>query len=396
LPQRREGRKEISNLVFLRDLCVFAASDYIKGFIYIMARVFNFSAGPAVLPEEVLERARAELMDWHDAGMSVMEMSHRGKEFIRIAEQAETDLRELLNVPPNYKVLFLQGGASAQFALVPMNLLDGKQKADYINTGAWSKKAISEAKKYCNINVAATSEASKFSTIPKQEDWKLDSDAAYVHYTPNETIGGVEYHWVPETGGVPLVADMSSTILSRPIDVSRYGLIYAGAQKNIGPAGLTLVIVREDLLGHAAAGTPSVFDYKVQADNGSMSNTPPTFAWYIAGLVFDWLKRRGGLAAMAEINQRKAKKLYDAIESSGGFYRNPVDPGCRSWMNVPFTMSDSSLDEDFLKGAKAAGLVQLKGHRSVGGMRASIYNAMPEGGVDALINFMQEYSKKKG
>jgi phosphoserine aminotransferase len=361
-----------------------------------MTRIFNFSAGPAVLPEEVLEQARTELLDWHGAGMSVMEMSHRGKEFISIAEKAEVDLRELLDIPSNYKVLFLQGGASAQFATVPLNLLRGKEQADYINTGSWSKKAISEAKKYCRVNVAASSEGTKFSSIPQRKTWELDPEAAYVHYTPNETIGGVEFHWIPETGGTPLVADMSSTLLSRPIDVSRYGVIYAGAQKNIGPAGLTLVIVREDLLGGAATGTPSVFDYQVQADSDSMSNTPPTFAWYVAGLVFDWLKRNGGLAAMAVINQRKAKKLYDAIESSGGFYRNPVEPDCRSWMNVPFTLVDPSLDEAFLQGAKAAGLIQLKGHRSVGGMRASIYNAMPEAGVQALIDYMQNFIENKG
>jgi phosphoserine aminotransferase len=361
-----------------------------------MTRVFNFSAGPAVLPEEVLAQAQEELLDWHGRGLSVMEMSHRGKEFMGIAAQAEADLRELLGVPASYKVLFLQGGATAQFALVPLNLLRGKKSADYINTGQWSKKAITEARKFCAVNVAASAEAIKFTAIPAQQDWKLDPNAAYVHYTPNETIGGVEFSWIPDTGSVPLVADMSSTILSRPLDVARYGLIYAGAQKNVGPAGLALVIVRADLIGGAAPGTPSMFDYKVQADEGSMHNTPPTFAWYVAGLVFQWLKRRGGLAAMARINERKAKKLYAYIDSSGGFYRNPVASSCRSWMNVPFVLKDSVLDGVFLRGAEAAGLVQLKGHRSVGGMRASIYNAMPEEGIDALIEYMRDFIKNKG
>jgi phosphoserine aminotransferase len=361
-----------------------------------MTRIFNFSAGPAVLPAEVLQQAKEELLDWHGSGMSVMEMSHRGKEFIAIAEKAEADLRELMNIPANYKVLFLQGGASAQFAMVPLNLLRGRKSADYINTGEWSKKAIKEARKFGGVNVAATSEATNFSTVPPQKDWKLDPDAAYVHYTPNETIGGVEFGFVPQTGNVPLVADMSSTILSRPIDVTQYGLIYAGAQKNIGPAGLTIVIVREDLIGAAAAGTPSMFDYKIHAENGSMYNTPPTYAWYIAGLVFEWLKKKGGLKGMAEINRRKADKLYAFIDASGGFYRNPVEKPSRSWMNVPFTLKSVTLDEPFLKGAKAAGLIQLKGHRSVGGMRASIYNAMPEAGVDALIAYMQDFLRKNG
>ncbi|OGI49182.1 MAG: phosphoserine transaminase [Candidatus Muproteobacteria bacterium RIFCSPHIGHO2_12_FULL_60_33] len=361
-----------------------------------MARVFNFSAGPAVLPEEVLQQAKEELLDWHGSGMSVMEMSHRGKEFIAIAEKAEADLRELMNIPANYKVLFLQGGAAAQFAMVPLNLLRGKKSADYINTGEWSKKAIKEARKFGGVNIAATSEATNFSTVPPQKDWKLDPDAAYLHYTPNETIGGVEFSFVPQTGGVPLVADMSSTILSRPVDVTRFGVIYAGAQKNIGPAGLTIVIVREDLIGGAAANTPSMFDYKIHVENASMYNTPPTYGWYIAGLVFDWLKKKGGLKAMAEINQRKAEKLYACIDSSGGFYKNPVEKHSRSWMNVPFTLKDAALDEPFLKGTKAAGLVQLKGHRSVGGMRASIYNAMPEAGIDALIAYMQDFMRKNG
>jgi phosphoserine aminotransferase len=361
-----------------------------------MGRVYNFSPGPAVLPEEVLSQARDELLDWHGSGVSVMEMSHRGKEFIAIAQKAESDLRELLSIPANYKILFLQGGASAQFAMVPINLLRGRQKADYINTGEWSKKAIKEAKRFCAVNVAASSEASNFAAAPKQGDLKLDPEAAYVHYTPNETIGGVEFSYIPATGNVPLVADMSSTLLSRPIDVSKYGLIYAGAQKNIGPAGLTIVVLREDLLGQALPTAPSMFDYKIHADNESMYNTPPTYAWYIAGLVFEWLKNKGGLKGMAAINQRKADKLYGYIDASDGFYRNPVEKASRSWMNVPFTLKDAALDEAFLKGAKGAGLVQLKGHRSVGGMRASIYNAMPESGVDALIAYMQEFARKNG
>src|SRR3989344_1260284 len=309
-----------------------------------MTKVFNFSAGPAVLPAEVLLRAQQELTDWHGSGMSVMEMSHRGKEFMAIAAKAEADLRELLSIPANYKVLFLQGGASAQFAMVPMNLLRGKKGADYINTGEWSKKAIKEAKQYCTVNVAASSEAVKFTTVPPREEWKLDPQAAYVHCVTNETIGGVEYSSIPDVGDVPLVADMSSTILSRPVDVKRFGLIYAGAQKNIGPAGLTIVIVREDLIGQALPGTPAMFDYKVHADNESMYNTPPTYAWYIAGLVFEWLKQQGGLTGMARINERKAQKLYAFIDGSRGFYRNPVEPRCRSWLNVPFTLADAALD----------------------------------------------------
>jgi phosphoserine aminotransferase len=361
-----------------------------------MSRVYNFSAGPAVLPEEVLEQARQEMLDWRGSGMSVMEMSHRGKEFMSIAEQAEADLRELMAIPEGYKVLFLQGGASQQFAMVPMNLLRGKAGADYINTGAWSKKAISEAKRYCTVNVAGSSEASKFSTVPAQYDLALKPDAAYVHYTPNETIGGVEFPYVPETGDVPLVADMSSTILSRPVDVSRYSLIYAGAQKNIGPAGLTVVIVREDLVSEQVVdGTPTMLRYATHAADGSMYNTPPTFGWYLAGLVFQWIKMQGGLAGMAEINRRKAEKLYAAIDGSS-FYKNPVDPACRSWMNVPFTLANPELDATFLSEAKKAGLVTLKGHRSVGGMRASIYNAMPEAGVQALVDFMANFEKRNG
>ena len=360
-----------------------------------MSRVFNFSAGPAMLPQAVLEKAQQEMLDWHGSGMSVMEMSHRGKEFMSIAAQAEADLRELMDISDDYAVLFLQGGASSQFAMVPLNLLGNKKTADYINTGAWSKKAIAEAKRYCDVNVAASSEESKFTTVPAQNDWSLNPDAAYVHYTPNETIGGVEFPFVPDTGNVPLVADMSSTILSRPVDVSRYGVIYAGAQKNIGPAGLTVVIVRKDLMGNPSAGTPTMFDYQVQAENGSMYNTPPTYSWYLAGLVFAWVKEQGGLAKMAEINKRKADKLYAAIDDSG-FYANPVDPVSRSWMNVPFTLANPELDSVFLEESKEEDLTTLKGHRSVGGMRASIYNAMPEEGVNNLIAFMAEFERRHG
>ncbi|MEW6132940.1 MAG: 3-phosphoserine/phosphohydroxythreonine transaminase [Pseudomonadota bacterium] len=360
-----------------------------------MSTIYNFSAGPAVLPKAVLQQVQTELVDWHGCGMSVMEMSHRGKEFMGIAAEAEADLRALMNIPANYKVLFLQGGASAQFAMVPMNLLRGKTSADYLNTGEWSKKAIKEAKKFGSVNVVASSEDRNFSYAPEQSAWKLDPDAAYVHYTPNETIGGVEIFWTPETGDVPLVADMSSTILSRPIDVSKYGLIYAGAQKNIGPAGLTIVIVREDLLGQTVAGTPTMYDYKTHADNGSMYNTPPTFAMYVAGLVFKWIAAQGGLAAMEKINREKAKLLYDLLDSSD-FYHSPVAKENRSLMNVPFTLRDAALDEAFLKGAKERGLLQLKGHRSVGGMRASIYNAMPREGVQALVDYMREFEKSRG
>ncbi|MEX0960239.1 MAG: 3-phosphoserine/phosphohydroxythreonine transaminase [Burkholderiales bacterium] len=360
-----------------------------------MGRVVNFSAGPAVLPEEVLSQARDEMLDWRGSGMSVMEMSHRGKEFMSIAEAAETDLRELLAIPGNYKVLFLQGGATAQFAMVPLNLLRGGNSADYVHTGEWSKKAIAEARKFCAVNVAASSEDRNFSYVPQQSAWKPDPRAAYLHITSNETIGGVEFHCTPETGTVPLVADMSSHILSRPVDVSRYGLIYAGAQKNIGPAGLAIVIVRDDLVGHAPKNTPAMMDYRIHAENGSMYNTPPTYGIYIAGLVFQWLKRKGGLAAMEQENIAKAGMLYNYIDSTA-FYESPVAVEDRSRMNVPFRLKDESLDEAFLKEAKGRGLVQLKGHRSVGGMRASIYNAMPAEGVRALVDFMREFEAAHG
>ena len=360
-----------------------------------MDRIYNFSAGPAVLPREVLEQARDELLDWHGCGMSVMEMSHRGKEYMSIQAQAEADLRELMGIPANYKVLFLQGGASSQFAMVPMNLLRGKASADYLNTGEWSKKAIKEAKKFGQVNVVASAEDKKFTYAPTQDAWKLDANAAYVHYTPNETIGGVEIFWTPETGDVPLVADMSSNILSRPIDVSKFGLIYAGSQKNIGPAGVTVVIVRDDLIGQTVAGTPTMMDYKTHGDNESMYNTPPTYPIYISGLVFSMLKRKGGLAAMEQANIAKANLLYGYMDSTD-FYNSPVALENRSRMNIPFTLKDAALDEDFIKGAKARGLVQLKGHRSVGGMRASIYNAMPIEGVVALVDFMKEFEKARG
>jgi phosphoserine aminotransferase len=359
-----------------------------------MTRVFNFSAGPAALPQEVLEQLRDEMLDWHGHGMSVMEMSHRGKAFVGIAQQAEADLRELLAVPAGYKVLFLQGGATAQFAAVPLNLTAPGASADYVNTGAWSKKAIAEAKRYVKVNVAADAGAN-YSTVPSEGQWQRTPNAAYLHYTPNETIGGVEFPFIPQTGDVPLVADMSSTILSRPIDVSRFGVIYAGAQKNIGPAGLVVVIVREDLLGRARPDVPTVFDWAAMAADGSMLNTPATYSWYVAGLVFQWLKRQGGLAAMEASNRAKATQLYGAIDTSG-FYRNPVTIESRSWMNVPFTLPNPDLDKPFLDGARKAGLVALEGHRSVGGMRASIYNAMPLAGVTALVDYMSEFQRRHG
>lgn len=360
-----------------------------------MPRVYNFSAGPAMLPEPVLERARDEMLDWRGSGMCIAEMSHRGKEFMSVAAAAEADLRALLAIPDEYRVLFLQGGASTQFAMVPMNLLRGGGAADYLNTGSWSKKAIAEARRYCTVNVAASTESDRFTRAPAPSELRLDPGAAYVHYTPNETIEGVEFPYVPETGRVPLVADMSSTLLSRPIDISRFGLIYAGAQKNIGPAGLTLVIVRADLIGRPIEGTPTMFDYRIHAENDSMYNTPPTYAWYLAGLVFQWLRELGGLEAMAAINARKAGLLYEAIDASG-FYANPVSPESRSWMNVPFTLADPALDDTFLKESKAVGLTTLKGHRSVGGMRASLYNAMPEAGVAALVDFMRDFERRHG
>ncbi|WP_415883567.1 3-phosphoserine/phosphohydroxythreonine transaminase [Neptuniibacter sp. QD34_54] len=358
-----------------------------------MTRKYNFSAGPAGLPSEVLLQAQEELLDWHGKGLSIMEMSHRSKEFVSVAEAAEQDLRDLMGIGSDYKVLFLQGGATSQFSMIPMNLLRGKTTADYINTGIWSKKAIQEASRYCDVRIAASSEGNGFTAVPSQSELELNAEAAYLHYTPNETIGGLEFDYVPQSGDVPLVADLSSTILSREIDVNQFGLIYAGAQKNIGPAGLTVVIVREDLLGDVVAGTPTMFDYKVHADAESMCNTPPTYGWYLAGLVFKWLKAQGGVAAIQAANQRKQEKLYAAIDASD-FYANPMASANRSWMNVPFTLADDALDKLFLEQAEEAGLLNLKGHRSVGGMRASIYNAVPEEAVDALIAFMQQFEKQ--
>jgi phosphoserine aminotransferase len=357
-----------------------------------MSRIFNFSAGPAMLPAEVLSRAGDEMLDWRGSGMSVMEMSHRGPEFISIYEEAERDLRELLAIPKSYKILFLMGGATLQFAQVPMNLLRGKDKADYVVTGEWSKRAIKEARKFCDAAVAASSEDKNFTYAPKE--WKVRPDAAYVHYCSNETIGGVEYHAVPQAE-IPLVADASSHFLSRPIEVSKFALIYAGAQKNAGPAGVTMVIVREDLTGQVTKGTPSVMDYKLQADADSMLNTPATYPLYICGLVFKWLKQQGGVAQIEKRNIAKAKLLYDHLDQSQ-FFRNPVAKEDRSRMNIPFTLKNAALDAEFLKGADARGLVQLKGHRSVGGMRASIYNAMPLEGVQKLVEYMREFEKKHG
>ncbi|MGE5337830.1 MAG: 3-phosphoserine/phosphohydroxythreonine transaminase, partial [Gemmatimonadota bacterium] len=349
----------------------------------------------AVLPKEVLQRAADEMLDWHGSGMSVMEMSHRGKEFISIAAKAEADLRTLLAIPADYAVLFLQGGAIGENAIVPMNLMNGRKVIDFVHTGEWSKKSIKEAKKYAQVNIAASAEDRNFTYVPARETWQLTPDAAYVHICSNETIGGVEYHWTPDTGAVPLVADMSSHILSRVIDVSKYGAIYGGAQKNVGPAGLTLVIVRRDLLDRALPITPSAFHWKEQAENDSMLNTPPTYAIYVAGLVFEWLLAKGGVAAIERQNIAKANLLYDYLDSTA-FYTNPVAKADRSRMNVPFKTRDEALDAAFVKGAEARGLLQLKGHRSVGGMRASIYNAMPIEGVQALVDYLREFEKKNG
>jgi len=360
-----------------------------------MERIFNFSAGPAVLPREVLEQARDEMVNWQGCGMSVMEMSHRGKEFMGIAGQAESDLRELMGIPANYKVLFLQGGATLQFAQVPLNLMNGRS-ADYLVTGDWSKKAWMEAQRHGSARLVASTEAEGFTRFPAAAEMDLDPTAAYLHVCTNETIRGVETFdeaLLPTT--VPLVADMSSHILSRPMDVSHYGLIYAGAQKNVGPAGVCLVIVREDMLGKASSSIPTLLDYAIQAENGSMLNTPPTFGIYMAGLVFKWLLRQGGLAGMEKINAAKARLLYDAIDATD-FYRNPVAPANRSRMNVPFTLADGNLDETFIAEAKKHGIVQIKGHKSVGGMRASIYNAMPIEGVQALVDFMKAFEKSHG
>jgi phosphoserine aminotransferase len=358
-------------------------------------RAFNFAAGPAALPLQVLEQVRSELLDWHGSGSSVMEVSHRSRAFMEVAQDAERDLRELLGIPRGYRVLFMQGGASAQFTAIPLNLAEPASTADYLLTGAWSKKASAEAGRYCRVQIGADEAASGYCTVPEAAALKLSSDAAYVHYTPNETIGGVEFPYIPDAGATPIVADMSSTLLSRPFDVARCGLIYAGAQKNIGPAGLTVVIVREELLGRARSGTPSVWDYAHVAEQASMLNTPPCFAWYVAGLVFKWLRSQGGLAAIGERNRMKAQLLYASIDASG-FYRNPVARNCRSWMNIPFTLARPALDAAFLSAAAAAGLTNLAGHRSVGGLRASLYNAVPLAAVEALSAFMKEFERRHG
>ncbi|ABP79997.1 3-phosphoserine aminotransferase [Stutzerimonas stutzeri A1501] len=361
----------------------------------VSKRAFNFCAGPAALPEAVLQRAQAELLDWHGKGLSVMEMSHRSDDYTAIAKKAEQDLRDLLAIPSNYKVLFLQGGASQQFAEIPLNLLPEGGVADYVDTGIWSRKAIEEARRFGHVNIAATAKPYDYFAIPGQNDWQLSDGAAYLHYASNETIGGLQFDWVPELGDTPLVVDMSSDILSRPIDVSKFGLIYAGAQKNIGPSGLVVVIVREDLLGHARSVCPTMLDYKIAADNGSMYNTPATFSWYLSGLVFEWLKEQGGVEAMEKRNRAKKDMLYGAIDASD-FYTNPIAVNARSWMNVPFRLADERLDKAFLAGADARGLLNLKGHRSVGGMRASIYNAVGLDAVEALVAYMAEFEKEHG
>ncbi len=360
-----------------------------------MARVINFSAGPGVLPLDVLQQAQAELVDWQNLGMSVMEISHRSKAFIKVAEQAEADLRDLMQIPSEYAVLFLQGGATTHFALIPMNLSTKDQATDYLVTGSWSEKAMKEARAIRKVGIVADGAALNYMDVPDRQSWKLNSEAAYFHYCSNETISGLEMHSPPAVGSVPVIADMSSTILSRPVDVSRYGMIYAGAQKNIGPSGIVVLIVRKDLLARAPADLPPILKYSAHAAEGSMLNTPPTFAWYFSGLVFAWLKRQGGLEKMAELNQRKANRLYTAIDASS-FYKNPVAKAYRSWMNVPFTLPSEALDGEFLKQAERAGLTNLKGHRSVGGMRASIYNAMTEEGVIALVDFMTDFEKRHG
>lgn len=358
-------------------------------------RVYNFCAGPAALPLEVLQQAQTELLDWHGKGLSIMEMSHRGADYTAVAAEAEQDLRDLLLIPNNYKVLFLQGGASQQFAQIPLNLMRHDQKADYIDTGIWSKKAIEEASRFVAVNVAASGKEYNYLAIPGQNEWQLSKDATYVHYTANETINGVEFDWIPEVGDVPLVSDLSSNILSQPIDVSKFGLIYAGAQKNIGPSGLVVVIIREDLLGNARSDCPTMLNYKVAADNDSMYNTPPTFSWYLAGLIFKWLKKQGGLDAMKKINEQKKDLLYGYIDSTE-FYNNPINPSNRSWMNIPFRLIDERLDKLFLEKADANGLLNLKGHRTVGGMRASIYNAVDLDAVQALVDFMKVFEKEHG
>lgn len=362
-----------------------------------MRNIFNFGAGPAMLPEEVLLQAQAEMLDWHGTGMSISELGHRGPEFKIVAEQTEADLRELMEIPKNYHVLFLAGGGTTQFAMVPLNLLGKKKSADYIETGIWSQKAVEEAKRYGNVNVAARTEhQDHLAYIPQQKDWTIDENAAYLHYTPNETIAGIEFQWVPKTGNVPLVADMTSMIASRPLDINDFGIIYAGVQKNLGMAGMTIVIIREDLIQDPLPNTPSLYSYKLQAENHSFYNTPPTYAWYMTGLVLAWMKRQGGIKAIYEINLRKAKKLYTLIDEHSDFYINHIQPDCRSLMNVMFHLQDETLTNDFLKQAEALGLTNLRGHRVSGGVRASIYNAMPEEGVNLLADFMRDFAKRNG
>lgn len=362
-----------------------------------MQRKYNFGAGPATLPQEVLEQVQQELLDWQGTGVSVMELGHRTTDFSeRVLFPAINELKELMAIPDNYKIVFITGGASSQFSMVPLNLLNNKTEADYLYTGIWSQKAIAEAKRYCHVHLALNAENNGFTDIPSPAQLKLNPQSAYVHYTPNETINGMEFHWVPDTDTVPLVADMSSNILSRPIDVKRYGVIYAGAQKNIGPAGLTVAIIREDLVGNAMPSTPTLYNYKTYVEHNSLYNTPATFAIYIAGLVFNWLRKQGGLKAIAEINQRKANKLYQLIDDSAGFYKNTINKNCRSRMNIIFNLPDENLQQLFLKETAATGLLYLKGHKAVGGIRASIYNAMPDKGVDALVEFMKEFMKRNG
>jgi phosphoserine aminotransferase len=357
-----------------------------------MKRVYNFSAGPSMLPDAVLQQAQQDMLDWQSCGMSVMEISHRGKLFSTVAQDLEHDLRALMAIPNHYHVLFLQGGASAQFSFIPQNILGNKNNACYIKTGAWSEKAIKDAQAHCHVHVSASGEQNNFTHIPDITTWDIDKNAAYLHYTSNETIHGVEFHNVPDAQGLPLICDMSSNILSRPIDVSQFGLIYAGSQKNMGPAGVTVIIIREDLLGHCLKTVPPVFNYAQQVENQSMLNTPVTYSWYLMGLVLKWLKSQGGVHAIEEQNRRKADKLYQFIDQSD-LYHNPVSVDCRSRMNIPFVLTDNSLDKLFLNDSEANGLCELKGHRAVGGMRASIYNAMPESGIDALISFMTEFQR---
>jgi len=361
-----------------------------------MSKVYNFSAGPGMLPEDVMQQAQAEMLDWHGLGMSIMELGHRGPEFQSVAEKAEADLRELMAIPANYEVLFLAGGASTHFAMVPLNLFGEKKAADYVDTGIWSKKAIEEAKRYGNINIATGVKEERLIFIPPQSEWNLNPDAAYLHYTPNETIEGIEFKWVPQVESIPVVADMSSMILSQYINVSAHGIIYAGAQKNMGPAGINIAIIRDDLIKEPLPGTPSLYSYKLQSENESFYNTPPTYNWYLVGLVLEWMKQKGGVSYFESLNQRKSEKLYQFIDTYPEFYENNIDPSCRSRMNVIFRCKNPALEPTFLKLAEQAGLANLRGHRLVGGMRASIYNAMPEAGVDKLIEFMHDFAKKFG